>query len=266
MQRAEQTSFYFAPIRPPPGAPRIARERIGATAEDETEMARQRLERRIGAHLPGRRLALAVTDNRYTMISVKRDKGLFRLRLHHMFLEAEPEVVRALGRYVGANDRDSSNLLGHYIDIHQHHIRRARARRAPAVTLETRGEVHDLQIYYDDLNTAYFAGMIDARVTWGIRTPQGGKRKRRNSIKMGSYSVEDRLIRIHPSLDRPFVPRYFVDWILYHEMLHQKHDIPVIGGRRQFHTPAFLEEEAGFEHFEKARQWERDNLNRLLFY
>lgn len=258
MYAAQQTSFSFA-------APRVARERV-RPGEDAAEMARQRLERRIGAHLPGRRLALAVTDNQYTMISVKREKGIFRLRLHHMFLEAEPEVVRALGRYVGQNDRDSSNLLGRYIDIHQHRIRRARARRSPAITLETCGEVHDLQVYYDDLNRLYFGSAIDARVTWGIRTQPGAKRRRRNSIKMGSYSVEDRLIRIHPSLDRVFVPRYFVEWILYHEMLHQKHDIPVIGGRRQFHTAAFLAEEATFEHFEKSRRWERDNLNRLLFY
>jgi predicted metal-dependent hydrolase len=246
----------------------VARDRalFGRPAQDPGEVARQRLERRIGAHLPGRRLALAVTDNRYTMISVKREKGLFRLRLHHMFLEAEPEVVRALGRYVGDNDRASSSLLGRFIDIHQDCIRRARRRRAQAITLETRGEVHDLQAIYDDLNRRHLGCAIDAKITWGLRTPPGGKRRRRNSIKMGSYSVEDRLIRIHPSLDRDFVPRYFVEWIVFHEMLHQKHHIPVVAGRRQFHTDAFLDEEATFEHFDRARRWERDNLNRLLIY
>ncbi|MSP59024.1 MAG: hypothetical protein EXR72_01565 [Myxococcales bacterium] len=233
---------------------------------DPTEIARQRLERRIGAHLPGRRLALAVTDNSFTMISVKREKGLFRLRLHHMFLEADHVVVRALGRYVGENDRHASDALGRYIDVHQDDIRRARRPKTPAITLETSGEVHDLHQLYGDLNARYFRRRIEARITWGIRTPDGGRRRRRNSIKMGSYSVEDRLIRIHPSLDRDFVPRYFVEWIVYHEMLHQKHDIPVVGGRRQFHTPSFLEEEAAFEYFDRARRWERENLNRLLFY
>jgi predicted metal-dependent hydrolase len=278
VKRAEQTSFVFGLGEAVGTVPRVARERqarslaprpapaVAASSADPTELARQRLERRIGAHLPGRRLALAVTDNRYTMISVKREKGLFRLRLHHMFLDAEPEVVRALGRYVGDNDRDSSTLLGRFIDIHQHRIGRARSRRPAAVTLETRGEIHHLQLLYDDLNQRYFAGHIDARITWGLRTPEGGRRRRRNSIKMGSYSVEDRLIRIHPSLDRDFVPRYFVEWIVYHEMLHQKHHIPVVGGRRQFHTPEFKAEEATFEHFDRARRWERENLDRLLFY
>ena len=197
---------------------------------------------------------------------MKREKGLYRLRPHHMFLDASPELVRALGRYVGDNDRDASAVLGRFIDVHQDLIRRARRRRPPAVTLETFGEVHDLQAIFDDLNRRYFAGAIDARITWGQRTPDGARRRRRNSIKMGSYSVEDRLIRIHPSLDRAFVPEFFVSWIVYHEMLHQKHHIPVVGGRRQFHTPEFALEEAAFEHFQRSRRWERENLDRLLQY
>jgi hypothetical protein len=234
------------------------------------EAARQALEHRIAEHVDtGARLALAVTDNAYTMISVKREKGLYRLRLHHMFLNAEPEVVRALGEYVTRNDRDASRLLGQFIDVNQRKIRRSRRhalRRPPAVTIETRGEIHDLQAIYDDLNRQYFEGEIDARITWGQRTPPGAKRRRRNSIKMGSYSVEDRLIRIHPSLDRQFVPRSFVEWIVYHEMLHQKHDIPIVDGRRIFHTDAFMAEEATFEHYHRARRFERDHLDRILHY
>jgi predicted metal-dependent hydrolase len=210
-------------------------------------------------------LALAVTDNAYTMISVKREKGAFRLRLHHMFLGAEPEVVSALGRYVLHNDREASRLLGRFIDINQRKIRRVAQPRPVTVTIETRGEVHDLQSIYEDLNRRYFAGAIDARITWGQRS-LGVKRRHRNSIKMGSYSVEDRLIRIHPSLDRPFVPRQFVEWIVFHEMLHQKHDIPLVGGRRQFHTAEFLAEEASFAHYHAARRWEREHLDRILHY
>lgn len=284
MKRAQQTAFSFMeetrrgtaprlataaarqPVHVPLRPSRSLRAPAIAPVHETVELHRQDLERRIAAELPAGRLALAVTDNRYTMISVKREKGLYRLRLHHMFLDAAPEVVEALGRYVGENDRDASTVLGRFIDVHQHLIRRARRRRPPAITLETLGEVHDLQSIYDRLNQRYFGGLIDARITWGQRTPPGARRRRRNSIKMGSYSVEDRLIRIHPSLDRAFVPGFFVDWIVYHEMLHQKHDIPVVGGRRQFHTPEFLVEEAAFEQFERARRWERDNLDRLLVY
>jgi hypothetical protein len=259
-------------------APRVARTRgivpVTPRRRDmppvEDEHARKHLEARIfdamGAHASDARLALAVTDNRYTMISVKREKGLFRLRLHHMFLDADHEVVSALGKYVARNDRDASQMLSRFIDVNHRKIRRARRRRPTVFTIETRGEVHDLQDIYSDINERYFDNKIDARITWSQRAQSGAKRRKRNSIKMGSYSVEDRLIRIHASLDRPFVPRMFVEWIVYHEMLHQKHDIPVVGGRRQFHTPEFMAEEAEFEQYEKASRWERENLDKILYY
>lgn len=255
----------------PPVAPRRASlQALAGPQAEPDEAARQLLERRIAQHVPLGRLALAVTDNAYTMISVKREKGLYRLRLHHMFLDAEPDVVRALGAYVSHNDRAASNLLGRFIDIHQRKIRKQRRGRRrvapPSITIETRGEIHDLQSIFDDLNTRYFEGTIDARITWGQRGAPGAKRRHRTSIKMGSYAVEDRLIRIHPSLDRPFVPRLFVSWIVFHEMLHQKHDIPVIEGRRIFHTPEFLAEETTFAEYDEVRIWERQNLDRLLYY
>jgi hypothetical protein len=83
---------------------------------------------------------------------------------------------------------------------------------------------------------------------------------------MGSYSVEERLIRIHRSLDRGFVPRFFVEWIVYHEMLHQVHDIKLKNGRREFHSRAFLAEEARFDQYAAARAWERRFLDQLLTY
>ena len=58
----------------------------------------------------------------------------------------------------------------------------------------------------------------------------------------------------------------FVAWIVFHEMLHQVHDADVVGGRRRFHTRAFVDDEARFEHYVLARRWERQNLDALLTY
>ena len=229
------------------------------------ESARQLLERELATRIEGGRVVLEVTDNRHTMISVRRDQGIYRVRVHRMFLDAGNDVVHALGRYVCRNDRAASTVLGRFIDLNQHRIRHAR--RVPrSVTIETAGKVFNLQEIFNDLNRRYFIGAIDARITWGQRLSKNGKRRRHNSIKMGSYSVEDKLIRIHPSLDRNFVPRSFLEWIVYHEMLHQKHAIPIVKGRRQFHTREFLNDESGFEHYHISRRWERENLNRILVY
>jgi hypothetical protein len=246
----------------------LRKKRGGTETAPEIVEAQDSLERRIRAHLAKGRVAVTLTDNRYTMISVRRDVAVrggpvYRVRLHYMFVEAPPVVTRALARYIALNDGDASRMLGDFIDENQGVIRRAHRRSPAPLTLETCGEFFDLQAVFDDVNRGYFAGRIDARITWG---PRGGRKRRRTSIKMGSYSVEDRLIRIHPSLDRRFVPRFFLEWIVYHEMLHQVHDIPIVAGRRQFHTPEFVEQERQFDHYERSRQWERSNLDRLLHY
>lgn len=223
------------------------------------------LTRRIRAHLPRGSLRVTFTDNRHTMISVRRDHSRgprYRVRLHHMFADADPIVTRALARYIGQNDASASRVLGAFIDAHQHRVRPV-GRSRQLVTIDPRGRHFDLQEIFDDLNRSYFEGRIQARITWGQRC---GKPRRRNSIKMGSYSVEERLIRVHRSLDRGFVPRYFVEWIVYHEMLHQVHQATLINGRRQFHTPAFLADEALFGHYERARAWERTHLDEILTY
>ena len=243
---------------------RAAKARAAKDTPAEVLAAQDSLERRIRAHLPRGRVQVTFTDNRYTMISVRRipKETRYEVRLHHMFAEADPVITRALARYIAENDADASRVLGDFIDGNSGHVR-GRARRAPATVIFTAGEHHDLRQIFDELNARYFDNRIEAAITWGART---GRPRRRNSIKMGSYSVEDRLIRIHRSLDRAFVPGFFVSWIVFHEMLHQVHDIRVKNGRREFHSKAFLSDEAQFEHYDEARLWERRHLDAILTY
>jgi hypothetical protein len=240
------------------------RKKRGPDLPAEIVTAQDSLERRIRAHLAKGRVTVTLTDNRYTMISVRRvaKERRYEVRLHHMFADADPVITRALARYVTDNDPDASRVLGDFIDANSGHVR-GRARRQPTQVIFTAGEHHDLRSIFDDLNARYFDRRIDAAITWGART---GRPRRRNSIKMGSYSVEDRLIRIHRSLDRGFVPRFFVAWIVFHEMLHQVHDIRVKNGRREFHSKEFLADEAMYEHYDQAKTWERRHLDALLTY
>jgi hypothetical protein len=246
----------------------------GPIVPGEIVTAQNSLERRIRAHLARGRVQVTLTDNRYTMISVRRiapkdsraagarSERRYEVRLHHMFADADPVITRALAHYIADNDADASRILGDFIDANAGHVR-GRARRAPTQVIFTAGEHHDLRAIFDELNARYFENKIDAAITWGART---GRPRRRNSIKMGSYSVEDRLIRIHRSLDREFVPRFFVAWIVFHEMLHQVHDIRVKNGRREFHSKEFLADEAAFELYDQAKLWERHHLDALLTY
>lgn len=240
------------------------RKERGAQESPQIAAAQLRLERRIRAHLTVGEVRVTLTDNRYTMISVRRVKREQRydVRLHLMFADADPVVVRALASYIADNDRDASRVLGDFIDNNNDYVR-GKSRRTPTQVILTAGEHHDLREIFDRLNEQYFDNKIEAAITWGARA---GKVRRRSSIKMGSYAVEDRLIRIHRSLDRAFVPAFFVDWIVFHEMLHQVHDILVRNGRREFHSKEFLADEMRFAHYERAREWERTHLDALLTY
>lgn len=221
------------------------------------EGARQALARRLQlAHQ--RPVLLSVTDNYRQMISSSLEQGVLQARVHHMFLDAPSGVQEALVRYVVSHDREASLVVGQYIDQNGHRIRASRPVSTP---LLTQGRTHDLLELFRSVNNTYFGGTVDALITWGKRA---GARKPRRTIKLGSYSAVERLIRIHPVLDRAWVPRYFVSYILYHEMLH--HVIPASrgDGRRMLHPPAFQARERLFRHFDRAIAWERAHVGRLL--
>jgi hypothetical protein len=235
-------------------ARRLVAPRVGRPLE-EIE-----LEHGVACHLPpGKLLDLRLTDNRYTIVSVRRGRESYQVRAHRMFAGAEPRLMRALARYVVHNDQRACALLGEFIEQNQDQIRRhmGQARR---IVLRTRGRVFDLAEVYHRLNARYFDGRLDLRITWGAAR----QRRSQRSIKIGTYQVEDRLIRVHPLLDHEMVPRYFLDWIVFHEMLHGKHAIRRVGGRRCFHPPEFAREEQEFPDYGRARLWEKANLDKLL--
>jgi hypothetical protein len=221
------------------------------------EGARQALERKLRGAFLGP-VILSITDNRHSIITHRVLRSILHARVHHMFLDAPSHVVDSLVRYVTRDDREASATLGDYIDANGFRLAR-RKRNAPLIT---KGRHHDLLALYNDLNERYFDGGVNALITWGKRpTTTAPTRK---TIKLGSYSLVDKLIRVHPSLDRKWVPRYFVAYIVYHEMLH--HVIPGSRGlgRVNLHPPEFKEREPEFRHFVRAIDWEKRHVTRLL--
>lgn len=212
---------------------------------------------RIGAHV-----LVSLTRNTSTMISFRKKGRALYVRVHRMFGQAPDDVLHALASFI-SKDRTSkaeAKLLDGWIERHRPVLTEARAK---AVQARPFGEVHDLQEMFARLNARYFGGKVEAQITWS----KAAKKQRRTSIHMGTYSDELRLIRIHPALDQEFVPTFFVEFVVFHEMLHQVHDVKAKGcGRREVHTPAFREDEQRFERYREARDWERQNLKRLLRY
>jgi hypothetical protein len=204
---------------------------------------------------------LSVHDNRSTMVSFRRRGREVHYRIHHMFLDAPEEVVGALAAFadVARGSAARRSAAGRRIDAwvkgHRHRISPPRAR-----PLQPRGRAHDLQALFDRVNAEQFGGAIDARIGWGpVRV---GDRTR--TVKTGVYLEEGRLIRIHPSLDRPEVPEFYVAFIVFHEMLHQAVPARMTNGRRIVHGAEFRRRERAHPDFTRALAWERRNIRLLL--
>jgi hypothetical protein len=117
-----------------------------------------------------------------------------------------------------------------------------------------------LDAILEDVRARFFSDCAAVNICWG----RWGGRARQRSIRFGAYLPEKLLIRIHPALDQDFVPRLFVEFIVYHELLH--HVIPPtrVNGRHQIHSPAFRQRERQFPAYVEAMAWRKRSLRRLL--
>ena len=125
------------------------------------------------------------------------------------------------------------------------------------------GEYFDLRAIFDKINAQYFRAkpLRNYTITWGRRRKLAPK----EYFVFGTIQEEDRLIRIHPRLDAAFVPTWFLEYVVYHEMLHSfVPDEFTPDGRRKVHTEEFNRREREFVHYRRARRWEDENLSRFL--
>ena len=130
------------------------------------------------------------------------------------------------------------------------------------LNLEQEGRHFDLRAIFDRLNAHYFRARLRGyKVVWGRRR----KRRARDFFVFGTIQEEDRVIRINPRLDQAWVPLWFLQYVLYHEMLHAVVPDKVgPSGRRRVHTDEFNRREQEFRGYQRARRWEEDNLARFL--
>ena len=111
---------------------------------------------------------------------------------------------------------------------------------------------HYLDSLAADVHRTYFSRVPPLAVRWG----QQITRKRRRSIRLGSYNHHTAEIRIHPLLNSPHIPAYFVQSVIHHEYLHH-----VLGGA---HNTRFHAAERKFSYHREAQEWIRRNLFLLL--
>jgi SprT-like family protein len=206
-------------------------------------------------------VTLIWTDNRSSMLSARGDATTgYQVRLHRIFRQAPEAVWYALVAYLRNAEATACRIIRAYIR-HQHPLLVQPQEPLPRTPLlQPHGHYFDLEAIYHDLNQRYFVNRVQAHITWSRRPPQ----RQRTSIRFGSYQERDQLIRVHRLLDQSFVPRYVVENVVFHEMLHQLIPRQYSSGRWYVHPPEFRRQERRFLYHQQAEQWQRQHLGRLL--
>lgn len=123
-------------------------------------------------------------------------------------------------------------------------IRGRRVRRVPTLP---QGRHFDLGALFDQLNHQYFSGELQRpHIGWSTR---GWRRQ------FGCYDPGPQQIVLNRRMDRPGVPQFVVEYVLFHEMLHVKHPTRRSGCSLLSHSPEFRNEEKRFLHFDVARRF-----------
>lgn len=268
----EQLEFPWAPPAPSrdaaapraensEAAPKKTPAKASPRPASEAHLATARLYEALNHRIPGP-VFLRITNNASSIISARRRAdGVLQVHLHHMFLHAPERVVNALAQWVVKPRAGSAgDVVDAFIRENKGLIQ---SRRRRVIRCYPRGRNHDLRDLLNEVNTTHFDSKVEAYITWG-KMP---RKIQRRSIRFGSYSPRDKVIRIHPLLDQDFVPRYFVRYIVFHEMLHAHLGIAeTASGRRSMHPPEFKRMERAYPDYERAVAWieNPDNMRRLL--
>jgi predicted metal-dependent hydrolase len=106
------------------------------------------------------------------------------------------------------------------------------------------GRYYNLDEVFELLNRRFFDGLLGRpQLTW---SEHHAKRL------LGHYDAAHNTIVVSRVFDRPSSPRYAIEYLLYHEMLHLKHPVKMRGLRRCVHSSEFKAEEAKFPQLAEA--------------
>jgi predicted SprT family Zn-dependent metalloprotease len=200
-------------------------------------------------------LKLILTDNRSSIITVKKLKdGCFQVRLHRIFTDADAATLRALAGFIRRPNPQNRRAMGEFIRLHLKQIEEKPPSSRKAAPIRARGKVYHLAEILAEVARTYGINAEGVRITWGQRS----RKRKFRSIRFGSYFEDRKLIRIHPLLDRKEIPRFFVEYIVYHELLHFiVPDRRRSDGRRSCHHREFKQREKQFARFPEALAFEK---------
>jgi hypothetical protein len=198
--------------------------------------------------------SIQVRFRRFTSLNtrIRLREGQILVSLSDLLEGAPESVIRAIAHILLAK------LYKKPIDA-AHNLRYKRFSTSAAVTRQAElirhargskrffgpeGRFYNLDEVFDGLNMRFFGGLLGRpELTW---SEHSAKRS------LGHYDAAHNTIVVSRVFDRPSSPRYALEYLLYHEMLHLKHPVKMRGLRRCVHSREFKAEEACFPQLNEA--------------
>ncbi len=187
--------------------------------------------------------------------TIRLRSGRIYIRLSDIFYDAPANVHRALAVILIAKllrrpTPDAVSRLYRDYSCTPEVLRAsdlARRHRGRKMLSSAQGKFYNLDKLFNRINREYFDNHIQRpTLSWS---------QRRTRRILGHHDATHNTIVVSKTLDSNDVPQWFVEYILYHEMLHIKHPARLVAGRRMYHTKAFRHDEQRFSRYTEAQSW-----------
>ena len=191
--------------------------------------------------------------------TIRIRKGKVLIRIADTFQNAPIEIHKALAYILVSKllnkkvPPKARNLYRNFVNSEeiQNKALENKRNRGKKIITSSVGKIFNLDGIFEKLNFIYFENSIPkTTLSWS---------KQRTYRRLGHYDSAHNTIIISKSLDEGSVPKFVVEYIVYHEMLHIKHPARFINGRRYVHTAIFKRDEAQFSYYDEAEKWIDNN-------
>ncbi len=201
--------------------------------------------------------ALEIKFRRFTSLNttIRLREGKLIVRLSDLLEQAPESVHQAIAHILLAKlyrkpvapmfaDRYRRYTRSEAVTKQTERVRQMRGRKRIG---SAQGQIYDLEEVFEAVNLRFFHGLLGRpTLTWSAHVARR---------MLGHYDAAHNTIVVSRVFDRAGTPRYAIEYLLYHEMLHLKHPVRVRAGRRCVHSREFQAEERLFPELEQARQY-----------
>ena len=199
-----------------------------------------------------------VVNRKSRLVSVKKKMFSTEVNIHSVFLKSDDSIISDIIEFILNRSKDrvreSKKRISDFFE--KNYTLKSFALRTSYIHRDINSMFNEI---IAELKSIYKEVNFDKlNITWGKNSKQ-----RRVSIRFGSYDKKRYLIRIHPTLDNPDVPEYFIKSVIYHEIAH--FISYSISDKNSPHGKAFYLILKQFDpDFQKSRTWEKSN--KMMFF